>query len=95
MAFSQELKVEAYRRGFRCAEMPIPYFPRGGETKNRTVVDGIGNLGQLIAARLRPAAGQDGVLRVADISTGVPASTVAAVRLAGPEAAPKPRSRTL
>jgi glycosyltransferase involved in cell wall biosynthesis len=54
MAFSQELKVEAYRQGFRCAEMPIAYFPRGGETKNRTLRDGIGNLGQLIAARLRP-----------------------------------------
>ena len=37
MAFSQELKVEAYRNGFRCAEMPIAYYPRGGETKNRTI----------------------------------------------------------
>ena len=55
MAFSQELKVEAYRQGFRCAEMPIEYYPRGGETKNRTLRDGIGNLSQLIAARLRPA----------------------------------------
>ncbi|MDR7275604.1 glycosyltransferase family 2 protein [Catenuloplanes atrovinosus] len=53
MAFSQELKVEAYRSGFRCAEIPIAYYPRGGETKNRTVVDGIGNLSQLIAARMR------------------------------------------
>jgi glycosyltransferase involved in cell wall biosynthesis len=54
MAFSQELKVETYRRGYRCAEMPIAYAARGGETKNRTVVDGLGNLSQLIAARLRP-----------------------------------------
>ena len=53
MAFSQELKVEAYRKGFRCAEIPIAYYPRGGATKNRTVVDGIGNLSQLIAARVR------------------------------------------
>ncbi|MDP9794075.1 glycosyltransferase involved in cell wall biosynthesis [Catenuloplanes nepalensis] len=53
MAFSQELKVEAYRSGFRCAEIPIAYYPRGGETKNRTVIDGIGNLSQLIAARMR------------------------------------------
>jgi glycosyltransferase involved in cell wall biosynthesis len=63
MAFSQELKVEAYRRGFRCAEIPIAYFPRGGETKNRTIVDGVGNLSQLIAARLRPAAASPSVLR--------------------------------
>lgn len=54
MAFSQELKVEAYRNGFRCAEMPIAYYPRGGRTKNRTIVDGIGNLSQLIVSRLRP-----------------------------------------
>lgn len=53
MAFSQELKVEAYRSGYRCAEIPIAYYPRGGETKNRTMRDGIGNLSQLIAARLR------------------------------------------
>ncbi|MFI5843976.1 glycosyltransferase family 2 protein [Catenuloplanes sp. NPDC051500] len=53
MAFSQELKVEAYRTGFRCAEIPIAYYPRGGETKNRTMRDGIGNLSQLIAARIR------------------------------------------
>jgi glycosyltransferase involved in cell wall biosynthesis len=52
MAFSQELKIEAHRRGFRCLEMPIAYFPRGGATKNRTVRDGIGNLSHLISARL-------------------------------------------
>lgn len=55
MAFSQEIKVEAFRHGFRCAEVPIAYYPRGGQTKNRTVVDGIGNLSQLVAARVRPA----------------------------------------
>jgi glycosyltransferase involved in cell wall biosynthesis len=62
MAFSQELKVEAYRSGFRCAEMPISYAPRGGETKNRTLRDGFGNLSQLIAARLRPGAATVGAL---------------------------------
>lgn len=55
MAFSQELKIEAHRRGFRCHEMPIAYFPRGGETKNRTIRDGFGNLGQLVATRLLSA----------------------------------------
>jgi glycosyltransferase involved in cell wall biosynthesis len=53
MAFSQELKIEAHRGGFRCLEMPIAYFPRGGETKNRTIRDGFGNLSHLLAARLR------------------------------------------
>ena len=56
MAFSQELKIAAYREGFRCVEIPIAYYPRGGETKNRTIRDGLGNLSQLIAARLRPGA---------------------------------------
>jgi glycosyltransferase involved in cell wall biosynthesis len=74
MAFSQELKVEAYRRGLRCAEMPIQYFPRGGETKNRTIIDGFGNLSQLIAARLRPGQGLNGragVMRVSEAVTPV------------------------
>lgn len=53
MAFSQELKVEAFRQGLRCAEMSIDYYPRGGASKNRTVIDGFGNLGQLLAARAR------------------------------------------
>jgi glycosyltransferase involved in cell wall biosynthesis len=53
MAFSQELKVEVFRRGFRCAELPIAYQPRAGHTKLRPVRDGLGNIGQLIASRLR------------------------------------------
>jgi glycosyltransferase involved in cell wall biosynthesis len=56
MAFSQELKVEVFRRGFRCAELPITYSPRGGRTKLRPVRDGLGNVGQLLGARLRPTA---------------------------------------
>jgi glycosyltransferase involved in cell wall biosynthesis len=54
MAFSQELKVEVFRRGFRCGELPITYSPRGGRTKLRPVRDGLGNVGQLIGSRLRP-----------------------------------------
>jgi hypothetical protein len=53
MAFSQELKVEAFRHGFRCAEVPIEYRPRGGERKLRTVRDGARNASQLLAHRLR------------------------------------------
>lgn len=54
MAFSQELKIEAYRRGFRCAELPITYRPRGGQTKINTIADGARNLAQLFATRVRP-----------------------------------------
>jgi glycosyltransferase involved in cell wall biosynthesis len=60
MAFSQEFKVRAYRQGFRCAELPIVYRPRGGQRKLRPLRDGIGNIGQLVALRLRPGAGNQG-----------------------------------
>jgi glycosyltransferase involved in cell wall biosynthesis len=53
MAFSQALKVEVFRRGFRCGELPITYRPRGGRTKMRPVRDGLGNVGQLVASRFR------------------------------------------
>jgi glycosyltransferase involved in cell wall biosynthesis len=51
MPFSQELKVEAYIRGFRCTEIPIELRARAGEVKLSTIKDGIGNLKQLIAKR--------------------------------------------
>lgn len=40
MSFSQELKIEAHLRGFRCAEIPIKYRCRSGETKLNTFKDG-------------------------------------------------------
>ena len=40
MPFSQELKIEAYIRGFKCAEVPIKYRARAGDTKLNTVKDG-------------------------------------------------------
>ncbi|WP_127501895.1 glycosyltransferase family 2 protein [Actinoplanes solisilvae] len=55
MAFSQEIKVEAFRYGFNCVEMPITYSPRGGESKNRTITDGLCNLTQLLIERMRPS----------------------------------------
>jgi glycosyltransferase involved in cell wall biosynthesis len=55
MAFSQELKIEAFRNGFRCAELPIDYRPRGGVKKLRTVRDGALNATQLLAHRTRLA----------------------------------------
>lgn len=55
MPFSQELKNEAFRAGFRCAETPIEYRERGGEVKLNAVRDGIRNLRQLFSHRFRPA----------------------------------------
>jgi glycosyltransferase involved in cell wall biosynthesis len=52
MPFSQELKIEAYLRGFKCIEIPIEYRARAGEVKLNTVRDGLGNIKQLIKKRL-------------------------------------------
>ena len=40
MSFSQELKIEAHIKGFKCAEVPIKYRIRSGETKLNTFRDG-------------------------------------------------------
>jgi glycosyltransferase involved in cell wall biosynthesis len=40
MPFSQEIKIEAYIRGFKCAEVPINYRLRSGDTKLNTFKDG-------------------------------------------------------
>lgn len=53
MPFSQELKIEAHARGFKCAEMPIDYRARAGEVKLNTIGDGIGNILHLFRKRLR------------------------------------------
>lgn len=52
MPFSQELKIEAYVRGFKCAEIPIEYRIRVGEVKLSTVKDGIGNIKHLVKKRI-------------------------------------------
>jgi len=44
MPFSQELKIEAYVRGFKCAEIPILYRTRAGKEKLNTITDGFGNI---------------------------------------------------
>jgi glycosyltransferase involved in cell wall biosynthesis len=56
MAFSQELKHEAFISGFHCGEVAIPYRPRGGQKKLNTVRDGARNAAQLFAHRVRVAA---------------------------------------
>jgi len=54
MPFSQELKVEAYTKGLRCAEFPIPYRERRGKMKLRTFRDGALNLLHLFRKRFFP-----------------------------------------
>lgn len=41
MPFSQELKIEAYLRGYKCGEYPIRYRMRAGKEKLNTIRDGI------------------------------------------------------
>lgn len=52
MPFSQELKIEAYKNGFKCAEVPIAYRTRVGEVKLSTFKDGLGNILHLINKRI-------------------------------------------
>lgn len=52
MPFSQELKIEAYKNGFKCAEVPIAYRARVGEVKLSTLKDGLGNMFHLINKRI-------------------------------------------
>jgi glycosyltransferase involved in cell wall biosynthesis len=44
MPFSQELKIEAYARGFKCDEVKIIYRARAGKVKLNTITDGYGNI---------------------------------------------------
>src|SRR3954452_386181 len=53
MAFSQEIKNEAYLRGFRCGETPIEYRLRGGQVKLNALADGVENVRQMIEHRMR------------------------------------------
>jgi glycosyltransferase involved in cell wall biosynthesis len=53
MGFSQELKNEAHRAGYRCIELPIEYRVRGGDVKLNALSDGLRNLAQLLTHRLR------------------------------------------
>ncbi len=52
MPFSQELKVDAYVKGFKCDEEIIEYRPRIGEVKLNTVSDGIKNMLHLFRKKL-------------------------------------------
>ncbi len=52
MPFSQELKIEAYISGFKCAEVPIRYRMRAGKEKLHTVRDGIKNITHLFSKKI-------------------------------------------
>ncbi len=52
MPFSQELKIEAHIRGFKCAEVPIKYRIRSGETKLNTFKDGTKVILQIFQKKL-------------------------------------------
>ena len=43
MSFSQELKIEAYRKGFKCGEFPIKYRARIGKSKLKIFKDSMSN----------------------------------------------------
>lgn len=53
MSFSQEIKIEAFIKGFRVAEVPIKYRTRAGKEKLNTIRDGIRTLSQLFHKKLR------------------------------------------
>lgn len=53
MAFSQEIKIEAFRSGFRCLEAGIVYRKREGEVKLNAFRDGVGNLAHLFRKRIQ------------------------------------------
>lgn len=52
MPFSQEIKIEAFSRGFRCDEVPIEYRARAGKEKLNTITDGLGNIAHLVKKRI-------------------------------------------
>lgn len=53
MAFSEEIKIEAGKKGFRCREIPIEYRIRKGEAKLMSWKHGIGNLLFLFRKRFK------------------------------------------
>ncbi len=52
MPMSEEIKIEAWKRGFNCREYPIQYRQRVGEVKLNTWQDGFKNLFFLVKKRI-------------------------------------------
>src|SRR6266566_1096008 len=53
--FSWELKIEVYRRGLKCAEVPIAYRARVGEVKLKTLRGGLDAIFNVFRKRLQVA----------------------------------------
>jgi dolichol-phosphate hexosyltransferase len=53
MPLSEEIKIEAIKKGFRFKEIHIPYYRRFGEKKIRKLRDGVHNLWFLLYLRFR------------------------------------------
>ncbi|MDI6917423.1 MAG: glycosyltransferase family 2 protein [Thermoplasmatales archaeon] len=53
MAFSEEIKIEAWKKGFRCMEIPIEYRMRKGEAKLMSWKHGVSNLLFLFRKKFR------------------------------------------
>jgi glycosyltransferase involved in cell wall biosynthesis len=53
--FSWELKIEVYRRGFKCAEVPIAYRARVGKVKLQTLRGGLDAIFNVFRKRLQLA----------------------------------------
>jgi len=72
MPFSQEVKIEAFLKGFKCEELPIDYRARAGETKLNTITDGLGNNAQLVKKRssLGLVPGRSAAVRGSDVAAG-------------------------
>lgn len=69
MAFSQELKLEVFRNGYRCGELPIDYLPRGGQTKMRGLRDGSKVAAHMLAHRLRSGGRPRAMRRVPELNS--------------------------
>lgn len=52
MPFSQELKIEAHIRGFKCAEVSIKYRARAGNAKLNTIRDGTKVMSHIFSKKL-------------------------------------------
>lgn len=78
MPFSQEIKNEAYLKGFRCDEVPIEYRQRGGVVKLNAFRDGTKNISQLAAHRMRAERRKVVVRKLADSMADSMADSIAA-----------------
>jgi|GEM_PF-323972 len=68
MPFSQEIKIEAYLKGYRCSEVPIRYRARKGEAKLSTVKDGIRNTLHLFYKKSRVIFDVNSAQSIKDVS---------------------------